>query len=94
MKPEKNEQGKFPAFAWPGGYSIVYYTADCALLCAKCANGENGSEAELEHEEKQWRLEHSDVRWEGPTEQCEHCNADMPTEYGDPGEETSANVSD
>lgn len=24
-------------YAWPGGYSIVYYTSDGALLCSDCA---------------------------------------------------------
>ena len=35
---------KFPAFAWPGGYTILYLTADGGELCAACVNGENGSE--------------------------------------------------
>jgi len=27
-----------PAFAWPGGYTLVYYTHDTQQLCAECAS--------------------------------------------------------
>lgn len=29
-----------PAWAWPGGYPIAYYTNDGVTLCGKCANKE------------------------------------------------------
>lgn len=84
MRLHRGADGRLLAIANPGGYSIVYYTADCALLCADCANGENGSEASDTHDERQWRIIGADVRWEGPTEQCAHCGVDLPSEYGDP----------
>lgn len=31
-----------PAFAWPGGYLIAYYTNGGGTLCADCASGLNG----------------------------------------------------
>ncbi len=78
---------EYPAFAWPGGYPIVYYTADNAVLCPDCANGKNGSEAGSKHEDPQWRLVACDVHWEGPPETCEHCNAQIESAYGEPDDE-------
>ncbi len=83
-KPIKDDSGKFPAFTSMGGYPIIYLTADDSVMCAACANGENGSEASLEHEDKQWRLAACDIYWEGPAHECEHCNADIESAYGDP----------
>jgi hypothetical protein len=80
------DDGTLPAIAWPGGYSIVYFTRDCEILCARCANGHNGSEAAEGHDDKQWDLIGADVLWEGAPESCAHCDAECPTEYGDPEE--------
>lgn len=82
----RNDQGKLDAFAWPGGYPIVYYNADDAEMCPACANGENGSEASETSDDKQWRLVACDVYWEGPPLQCSHCNEDIESAYGDPDE--------
>ena len=30
--------GELPAYAWPGGYQIVYIAGDGETLCPKCAN--------------------------------------------------------
>ena len=88
--PDRDDRGLLPAFAWPGGYALVYYTRDWGIMCAACANGANGSrcqDPDLDPtcpDDQQWSLLTCDVRWEGPTEQCTHCNVDMPSEYGDP----------
>ena len=32
------EDGSLLAFAWPGGYDVVYYAADGFTFCARCAD--------------------------------------------------------
>lgn len=83
-KPTRDEDGKFPAYAWPGGYQLIYYMADGGVLCPACANGENGSEASETSDDKQWRIEAVEVYYEGPTLQCDHCCCDLEAAYGDP----------
>jgi len=79
------EAGKLMAWAWPGGYEIVYYTADGGTLCFQCARRENGSEAsENPSADKQWRLVAAEVYWEGPALNCDHCNREIESAYGDP----------
>ena len=88
-KLRRDSSGEVPAFAWPGGYPIVYYTKDNGTLCPDCANGRNGSEvlnADLEDSDPSWFLEAGRTYDEGPTIQCEHCNADIESSYGDPDE--------
>ncbi len=82
MTPERDSSGKFPAYAWPGGYPVFYMVATCDVLCAACANGEHGSEASLEHDEKQWRLTAMDVYWEGDVMPCDHCGEGIESAYG------------
>ena len=76
--------GKYPAFTSVGCYTVVYLTKDGGTLCADCANGENGSDASETADDPSWRLVDADVYWEGPTLQCDHCNADIESSYGDP----------
>ena len=89
MTLHRDDDGKLTAFAWPGGYPIVYMMADNGCLCPACANGGNGSEASETSDEKQWRLVAGEVYWEGAPIQCDHCNADIESAYGEPdaGEE-------
>ena len=87
MKPVRNESGKFDAYAWPGGYQIVYLTADGGTLCPACANGDNGSDASDTSEDPQWQIIDQDVYWEGPALTCDHCHADIASAYGDPDAE-------
>ena len=86
MSPlDRDSNGKLPAFAWPGGYPLIYFVADGACICPACANGANGSDATEDPEaDKQWRLTACDVYWEGQPLQCEHCNEDIDSAYGDP----------
>jgi hypothetical protein len=82
----RSEDGSLPAFAWPGGYQIIYVTADNAVLCPACANGKNGSDASETSDDPQWKLVACDLYQEGPVIQCEHCQADIASDYGDPDE--------
>jgi len=88
--------GQLTHFTFPGGYSVIYFTEDGGILCAKCANGENGSDAYEEQplpphpdffHDPQWHLIAADVYWEGPDMFCDHCNEVMPSEYGGPDAE-------
>ena len=80
MRPKsqsiKDENGTFPAYAWPGGYPIVYITDDCEIICPKCKN----TESEI-YTDGDW-----DVYYEGPPEICVNCNAEIESAYGDPEE--------
>ena len=88
MTITRDENGKYPAFAWPGGYPIIYVTDDSGVLCPECANGENGSEASEDAEPRSgWRLEGSDVHWEGEPVTCDHCGKEIESAYGNPDAE-------
>jgi len=82
-KLPRDKDGKLPAYAWPGGYPIIYYTEDGGELCPDCANGKNNSEADPTHYDPQWKLIAGDVYWEGPPIQCAHCNKDIESAYGE-----------
>jgi len=36
--PDKDDNNKYPLFAFPGGYLIAYFTNDGELMCGDCAN--------------------------------------------------------
>lgn len=65
----------FPAYAWPGGYKMVYQTEDGGTLCANCAY------ANFDAADSQWNVisawiiegacvDHGVVR-------CDHCGTVM-----------------
>ena len=78
-----NSQNELDAFAWPGGYPIIYLDRENSTLCAKCAT--------RDFKDSSVRAEYKpiacDVYWEGPTIQCDDCNADIESAYGDPDTE-------
>lgn len=76
IDPYRESDGRLPAYAWPGGYDIAYYVEDDAMICASCANGDNGSAAEIGSDDPQWSIVAWDVTnaWDEP-ETCEHCGA-------------------
>lgn len=92
----KNETGQLPrdsdgrlsAYAWPGGYPLVYLCADGGDLCPECANGDNGSEATAEDaSDPQWHVVDAYVHYEGPPVVCGHCETAIDSAYGDPDAE-------
>ena len=89
MDAMREENGKLAAYAWPGGYPILYVTSDGDVLCPECANGGNGSLARTENDPDDcpndgWHIVGCDVHWEGPSEVCCHCGAEIESAYGDP----------
>jgi hypothetical protein len=79
----RQSDGKLPAYAWPGGYPIVYMAEDNGILCPKCAN-EYVPERD---NQDQLRAVAYFVHYEGPAEQCENCNVLIESAYGDPDAE-------
>jgi hypothetical protein len=70
--------GRLPAYAWPGGYPIVYLTRNGLVLCPDCANkpeDEYGDPAVA-----------GDVFWEGAPMECGDCGRQIESAYGDPNE--------
>lgn len=85
----RDEKGRLPAFAWPGGYPIIYVTSDGEVMCADCASGENGSQARTvngpdDNPRDGWFVNAYDVYYEGPPEHCVHCGTEIESAYGDP----------
>ena len=74
-----------PSFSSIGGYAIIYLTKD-KVICPDCVNGHN----DFTDEDKAEIIRH-DVYWEGPTIQCDNCNCDLESEYGDPEEKEEKN---
>ncbi len=72
-----DETGELEAYAWPGGYQIIYITSDGAIVCPKCANDEDVSDD----------IVAGDIFYEGATEQCAGCNEMIESSYGDPEDE-------
>lgn len=70
-----------PAFAWPGGYPVIYFDTDGCTLCAPCASAAAEYSA---------CTSAAEVYYEGPPVICEQCNAVIESAYGDPDEEAQA----
>lgn len=72
-----------PAYAWPGGYPMAYYTEDGLMICPKCANDPDTSDPVVD----------GAVYWEGPAMYCDdgsQCGASMiVSAYGDPEADAS-----
>lgn len=70
----RNESGQLPAYAWPGGYPIVYLTQYGNTVCPECANDPDPSET----------IVSGDVYWEGAPMCCDRCTNTIESAYGDP----------
>lgn len=68
--------GELPAYAWPGGYPVVYVCTDGEEICPACAN--SGDES-LE-------IVGFEVFYEGPMFYCA-CGTGIESAYGDPDAE-------
>lgn len=72
------ENGKLPAYAWPGGYPIFYLAEDNGVLCPTCAN-EYTPERD---NESQLKPKFADINYEDIDLYCEHCNKQIEPAYG------------
>lgn len=82
MTLQLNNQGELDAYAWPGGYPIVYFDRENSTLCAKCAT-RDFKNVDVRDEYKPIAC---DVYQEGPTIHCDDCNVEIESAYGDPEE--------
>lgn len=71
---------EWPAFAWPGGYPVAYYTQDNGCLCPKCAT--ENLELTL-GEDPQWKIVAAEINYEDPDLFCDHCNKRIPSAYAE-----------
>jgi hypothetical protein len=78
IKQFVGDDGNLMAYAWPGGYPIVYLDKDGCDLCPECANKEDRR-----------NLLEGYVHWEGPPIVCGECNTPIDSAYGDPEEEST-----
>lgn len=86
--PRRGTDGRFPAYAWPGGYPIMYVFEDGECCCSDCANRWNGSEARIGGGYRDgWALIGFSIHYEGPPEICAHCGVEIGSAYGDPDSE-------
>ena len=69
--------GKLPAYAWPGGYPILYLDKENSTLCPDCAQEPDGVFGDV----VAWF-----IHYEGSPEQCEECGKMTDSVYGDPEE--------
>lgn len=83
--------GRFPCFSSVGCYTILYHCADGGHLCGNCVSGDNGSEVGSDDavyddgtSDPQWTVIGAGTYDEGPTLQCDHCQEDIESSYGDP----------
>jgi len=83
MNARRDVNDQLPAYAWPGGYPIVYYTGHGDALCYKCATEEldelsNGDERAPFGDDS--NLKWYDINYE-QHEHCASCNLHMPGAY-------------
>ena len=87
MKPQRDDNGNLPAYAWPGAYPIYYLCADNGVLCPQCANNESAVREAEEHPDypgyDQWRIVAGDINWEDSDLTCDNCNQRIESAYGD-----------
>ena len=69
--------GTLPAYAWPGGYQMVYWTRDGVIVCPRCANDPDTSDPVVA----------GDIFWEGAPIACEDGGEMIESAYGDPGDD-------
>ena len=74
----KKRGDALPAFTSIGCYTLVYYCKGGDVLCAACAskNKREGYECVID----------VGTYDEGPTLQCDDCNSEIESSYGDPDE--------
>lgn len=69
-----DNNGKLPAYAWPGGYQMFYIDQDNSILCPGCANN---------NDEEYFPIVAYDINYEDETMYCDECSAHIPGAYGD-----------
>jgi len=77
-----DDDGKFSAYAWPGGYPIFEIMADGETLCVKCANSDAPVHTDAPNDD--WRIISSEINWEDSELYCVHCGDRIESAYAEP----------
>jgi len=67
-------KAKLPAFTSYGSYTLVYVTHRACRLCATCANNNRDNSDPVVD---------AGPYWEGPTINCDNCDCEIESSYGD-----------
>ncbi len=77
------------AYAWPGGYPIVYLFTDGGCLCPECANT-NIEEIDAAGKGEYrcnshggWAVDAWEINWECDDMTCDHCHKPIESAYGE-----------
>ena len=81
MTLELNQYGALDAYAWPGGYPLLYVNDAGDVFCAKCAANA------VKDEEATDKPVCGDVYWQGSPEHCCCCGVEIESAYGVPERE-------
>lgn len=76
----RDEDGKFTAYAWPGGYTVYHVCDDGGCLCAKCANDPKNP-VHTDAPDDGWRIIGSGINYEDDALTCDHCGEAIPASY-------------
>jgi hypothetical protein len=81
-RPEPDENGEYPAYAWPGGYPVYYIMKDNGVLCPDCVNNERPKHLDDEYpDDDQWIVAGQDINYEDADLYCDHCNEKIECAY-------------
>jgi hypothetical protein len=74
LEQYRDETGKLPKYAWPGGYPIFYLTRDSMCVCPDCANRETDQAQEPVA---------TDINWEDGSLSCDDCGRRIESAYAE-----------
>ena len=78
MERPRNSDGKLSAYAWPGGYTIVYYDGEDSTLCVECAR-----KSDKEEEIPTFRPVACAINYEDPELFCGQCSQRIESAYAE-----------
>jgi len=78
----RDEDGKFLAFTQLGMYPIYHVCADGGVLCHDCVNNQ-ADVGTSPNTPADWRIVASDINYEDPDLQCDHCNKRIESAYAE-----------
>lgn len=79
----RDDDGKFTAYAWPGGYPLYYITKDGGVLCGKCAREAEAEGLTSDPGDPQWYIVAAEVNWEDTSLYCDHAGERIESAYAE-----------